>query len=149
LKQQQTQAAVLVDSTATAPWAQQFKSTNTAREGEMISSKTQRAVLFVASLTAVGLISMGQPAFLFSQSNPAVSAAQPLSNNIQVVSSANQNGLQQLVVLDQSLRTLAVYHVDATGNIQLRSVRSLVWDLRMEEFNGQTPTPSELKRVQP
>lgn len=84
--------------------------------------------------------------YLFSQSGATVPVA---SSGMQVVSSANVNGVQQLVVLDQSLRSLAVYHVDAVGNVQLRSVRSLVWDLRMEEFNGQTPTPSELKRVQP
>jgi hypothetical protein len=83
---------------------------------------------------------------LFSQSGTPAAAA---STSMQVVSSVNNNGVQQLVVLDQSLRSLAVYHVDVTGNVQLRSVRSLVWDLRMEEFNGQAPTPSELKRVQP
>ncbi|MFO0939268.1 MAG: hypothetical protein U0930_00730 [Pirellulales bacterium] len=85
---------------------------------------------------------------LFSQSG---SSAAPHSPNpsMQVVSSTNVNGVQQLVVLDQNTRGLAVYHVDATGNLQLRSVRTLVWDLRMEEFNAQAPTPSELKRIQP
>lgn len=85
---------------------------------------------------------------LFSQTN----AASPLSGStgsLQVVANSIANGNQQLVVVDQNLRSLAVYHVDPTGNIQLRSVRSLVWDLRMEEFNGQTPTPGELKRAQP
>jgi hypothetical protein len=83
---------------------------------------------------------------LFSQSGAPTLTA---SSSLQVVSSVNANGVQQLVVVDQSLRSLAVYHVDITGNVQLRSVRSLIWDLRMEEFNGQAPTPSELKRVQP
>ena len=55
----------------------------------------------------------------------------------------------QLVVLDDSIRSLAVYHVDAAGNLQLRSVRSLNWDFRMEEFNGAAPLPSELRRLQP
>jgi hypothetical protein len=84
---------------------------------------------------------------LYSQLGPA--SATPSPTSMQVVSTTTVNGVQQLVVLDQSLRSLAVYHVDATGNVQLRSVRALMWDLRMEEFNGQAPTPSELKRVQP
>jgi hypothetical protein len=56
--------------------------------------------------------------------------------------------MQQIVILDSSNRSLAIYTVDA-GNVQLRSVRSLVYDLRMEEFNGAAPLPSELRRVQP
>jgi hypothetical protein len=83
---------------------------------------------------------------LFSQSGAQLPAPGP---GIQVVSNMSTNGMQQLVVLDQSQRSLAVYHIDGIGNVQLRSVRTLVWDLRMEEFNGQAPTPSELKRVQP
>lgn len=81
---------------------------------------------------------------LFSQTG----ASLPVAPTMHMISTTF-NGGQQIVVLDQSIRSLAVYHVDTVGNIQLRSVRSLVWDLRMEEFNGQAPTPSELKRVQP
>ncbi len=85
---------------------------------------------------------------LFSQSGSAA-ATHSAGSSMQVVASTTVNGMQQLVVLDQNMRSLAVYHVDPTGNLQLRSVRTLVWDLRMEEFNGQAPTPSELKRIQP
>lgn len=115
----------------------------------MKTASVQRVVLWVASLTVVSLAIFNLPELLFGQSSTPGQTIQPQVSSIQVVASANLNGMQQLVVLDQSLRSLAVYHVDATGNVQLRSVRSLVWDLRMEEFNGQTPTPSELKRVQP
>lgn len=79
-----------------------------------------------------------------NNSNPVHAAP-----SLQVVASSTVNGTQQLVVLDQNLRSLAVYQVDGVGNLHLRSVRTLVWDLRMEEFNGQSPTPSELKRIQP
>jgi hypothetical protein len=104
-----------------------------------------KRICWVAGSSAILWAVLGT-SHLFSQSG----APLPASNTtMQVVSSATVNGGQQLVVLDQSLRSLAVYHVDVGGNVQLRSVRTLVWDLRMEEFNGQTPTPSELKRVQP
>ncbi len=70
--------------------------------------------------------------------------------DIQVVSTVLANGTQQLVVTDAAARVMAVYHVDPTqGKLQLLSVRSLIWDLRMEEFNAQSPLPSELRAVQP
>lgn len=109
-----------------------------------VDNRLLRLFWIIATIALVGTI--GGTSHLFSQSGAALPAA---STGMQVVSQANVNGVQQLVVLDQSQRSLAVYHVDATGHVQLRSVRTLVWDLRMEEFNGQTPTPSELKRVQP
>ena len=69
---------------------------------------------------------------------------------LKVVSSMLPNGMQQIVVVEASGRTMAVYHVEpAQGKIQLRSVRNLTWDLRMEQFNGQSPLPSELRQVQP
>lgn len=71
-------------------------------------------------------------------------------SDLQVVSTVLANGTQQLVVTDAAARVMAVYHVDPTqGKLQLLSVRSLVWDLRMEEFNAQSPLPSELRAVQP
>jgi hypothetical protein len=69
---------------------------------------------------------------------------------LQVMSSMAPSGLQQIVVVEGGTRTMAVYHVDpAQGKIQLRSVRKLTWDLRMEQFNGQQPLPSELRQVDP
>ncbi len=101
----------------------------------------------------VGLIIISWSAFsansIFSQSSSASQGETANTSALQVVASGTVNGTQQLVVVDQSQKSLAVYHVDATGNVQLRSVRNLVWDLKMEEFNGQSPTPSELRRLQP
>lgn len=72
------------------------------------------------------------------------------SPNVQVVSTLLTSGTQQIVVVDTDTRTMAVYHVEpAQGKIQLKSVRNLVWDLKMEQFNAQTPLPSELRQVQP
>ena len=53
---------------------------------------------------------------------------------------------QQLMVVDPELRTIGVYHVDATsGEIVLKSVRNIHWDLQMMEFNGTNPTPREIQ----
>ena len=53
---------------------------------------------------------------------------------------------QQLMVVDPELRVMSVYHVDgATGEIVLKSVRNIHWDLQMMEFNGTSPTPREIR----
>ncbi|MEM7475189.1 MAG: hypothetical protein AAF483_09375 [Planctomycetota bacterium] len=81
-------------------------------------------------------------------------ASNPVSGgtdaDVQVVSTLLPTGTQQIVVVDTSQRAMAVYHVDpADGKIQLKSVRQLDWDLKMEHFNGQAPLPSELREVSP
>ena len=72
------------------------------------------------------------------------------SDQMQIVSTLLPTGVQQIVVVDPSEKSMAVYHVEpAQGKVQLKSVRRLTWDLRMEQFNAQTPLPSELREVQP
>lgn len=89
------------------------------------------------------------PATLHSQSTLGESNDE-LSGGLKVVSSMLPSGTQQIIVVEAGGRTMAVYHVEPTqGKIQLKSVRKLAWDLRMEQFNGQAPLPSELKLVQP
>ncbi len=59
--------------------------------------------------------------------------------------------VQQVVVLDPHRRVLAVYHIDLdSGGIQLKAVRQIDWDLRLENFNGAKPLPREVRTlVQP
>lgn len=53
---------------------------------------------------------------------------------------------QQLLVVDPELKVLGVYHVDGTtGEIVLKSVRNIHWDLQMMDFNGTSPTPREVR----
>lgn len=83
---------------------------------------------------------------------PQVSADQQAAtgNEVQTVSVMLPNGIQQIVVHDTRSQRMAVYHVEGgSGRIQLKSVRDLTWDLKMEHFNGQSPLPSELKQMQP
>jgi hypothetical protein len=53
---------------------------------------------------------------------------------------------QQVTVIDPESRVMGVYHVDGTtGEIVLKSVRNIHWDLQMVEFNGTNPTPREIR----
>jgi hypothetical protein len=56
------------------------------------------------------------------------------------------NGTQQITVIDANERVMSVYHVaSGKGEIELRSVRNIRWDLLMEEFNGVRPLPREIR----
>ena len=72
------------------------------------------------------------------------------SSAVQVLSAMLPNGIQQIIVVDTDVKSMAAYQIDpANGRIVLKSVRKLTWDLQMEQFNAQTPLPSELREVQP
>lgn len=65
-----------------------------------------------------------------------------------VLSSELSDGRQQLVLVDSRTRTLGVYHVDrGTGQIALKSVRNVQWDMMMDEFNGGSPAPQEIRSL--
>lgn len=52
-----------------------------------------------------------------------------------------------LTVIDPQQRRIAVYHVNReSGEIQLKSVRNIAWDLSMEYFNSGPPLPEEIRR---
>ena len=70
--------------------------------------------------------------------------------DVQTISVLLPNGVQQVVIHDTRAQTMAVYHIEGGGGrIQLKSVRDLTWDLKMEHFNGQSPLPAELRQMQP
>ncbi len=72
---------------------------------------------------------------------------QPTGNLVTHVPPA-EGGPQAIVVVDPAQRVLAVYHVDkATGEIALRSVRNVSWDLQMVEFNSGKPLPQEIREM--
>jgi hypothetical protein len=55
---------------------------------------------------------------------------------------------QQLTVVDPNMKVVGVYHIDtATGDIVLKSVRNIHWDLQMVEFNGGSPSPREIRTL--
>ena len=103
-------------------------------------------ILFTIFVGVVSWLILESPGRVHSQTS-----ASPLAvDGVQVVSSMLPTGIQQIVVMEPRAKTMAVYHVEPTqGKIQLKSVRNLHWDLQMEQFNGQSPLPSELRQVQP
>jgi hypothetical protein len=55
---------------------------------------------------------------------------------------------QQVTVIDPATRTMAVYHIDTvSGEIVLKSVRNIHYDLKMMEFNGASPLPGEIRAI--
>jgi len=60
------------------------------------------------------------------------------------------DGRQQLMVIDTKSRAVGVYHIDrSSGQIVLKSVRNVQWDLQMDDFNGGAPTPQEIRLLLP
>jgi hypothetical protein len=55
---------------------------------------------------------------------------------------------QQVTVIDPATRAMSVYHVSlATGEVTLKSVRRIHWDLQMNEFNATHPLPGEIRSM--
>lgn len=62
--------------------------------------------------------------------------------------SDSAEGVQQLIVIDPKTHVLSVYHVPrSTGQVTLKSVRNIHWDLQMDEFNGEAPSPTEIRSL--
>ena len=71
-----------------------------------------------------------------------------MRDDLIAVSGAVVEGQQLIVLIDPRQRTLGSYHVDArSGQISLRSVRNIRWDLELEEFNGTEPSPEKIQAL--
>ena len=74
--------------------------------------------------------------------------AAPAGGPLWVSESPLEDGRRLLIVIDQSTRHAALYHVDtATGTLALRSTRDLTWDLMVGDFNAQEPRPAALQKM--
>ncbi len=53
-----------------------------------------------------------------------------------------------VTVVDPQRRVLSVYEINSTsGAVTLKSVRNLMWDLQLEEFNTTSPSPREIRAL--
>ncbi|MEX2186579.1 MAG: hypothetical protein WD875_07285 [Pirellulales bacterium] len=53
---------------------------------------------------------------------------------------------QQITIIDPTTRVMSVYHIEPkSGEIVLRAVRNVTWDLEMTVFNGTSPLPQEIR----
>jgi hypothetical protein len=83
---------------------------------------------------------------------PSVTSAQRTApsggGGLIALATAAGEGCQQVTVIDPDMRSLGVYHVDlATGEVTLKSVRNIKWDLEMIEFNATQPLPREVRSI--
>lgn len=83
-----------------------------------------------------------------------VFAQRPVTNDFKangeliVLSTAVGDNRQQITVIEPKTRVMSVYQVDgATGEIALRSVRNIHWDLQMTDFNGTDPLPLAVRSL--
>ena len=52
----------------------------------------------------------------------------------------------QIALVDPKGKVISVYGIDrASGEIKLKSVRKVEWDLQLDDFNGNRPTPKEIR----
>ncbi len=55
---------------------------------------------------------------------------------------------RQVTVIDPDARVMGVYHIDSSsGEIVLKSVRNINWDLQMITHNGASPLPGEIRSL--
>jgi hypothetical protein len=78
----------------------------------------------------------------------SVQPSSPPTGNLITHVLPSDGSAQALVVVDPVQRVLAVYHVDkSTGEIGLRSVRNITWDLQLPEFNSGEPLPRDIRNM--
>jgi hypothetical protein len=59
---------------------------------------------------------------------------------------ASEGGPLTHTVFDPRQRVMAIYHEDrASGELTLKSVRNVSWDLQMIEFNSGKPLPQDIR----
>ena len=60
----------------------------------------------------------------------------------------SETGPLTVIVIDSQARIMAVYHVqDGNGEIQLKSVRPITWDLQLDGYNATSPLPEEIRKM--
>lgn len=97
-----------------------------------------------AMLLMAWLAMTARPSAVWAQPGHSAVAG---SGELVVVGVAGEAG-RHVVVVDPRTRVMSVYAIDgASGQIQLRSVRNVAWDLLVEEFNGGKPSPSEVRAI--
>jgi hypothetical protein len=70
------------------------------------------------------------------------------SGQLMALSAELNDGRQQITLIDPRTRVMSVYHIDrASGEISLKSVRTVHWDLLMDEFNSDKPSPREIRSL--
>jgi hypothetical protein len=105
----------------------------------VVGASTFVGLVLAAVISAVG------PNVGFAQ-RPATASTS--STGLVTLSTQAGENRQQVTLIDPATRTMAVYHIDVTtGEIALKSVRNVNFDLQMMEFNGKSPLPNEIRAI--
>lgn len=60
----------------------------------------------------------------------------------------NADAPAQLIVVDPQRLVVSVYHISQdSGEIELKSVREIRWDLELGEFNSVDPLPEHIRSM--
>jgi hypothetical protein len=82
------------------------------------------------------------------QATPPAVKPLVLSDGFIALSSDTADGQQQITVIDTKTRVMAVYHAaHQSGVITLKSVRDISADLKLDEFNTNSPVPREIRAI--
>jgi hypothetical protein len=110
-------------------------------------------LVFSLSLIAIAIFGVrftnsqmpgGAPSMHWSPANPTATGNERILLN----QSQTPTGASQVILVDSVKQVMAVYWIaPENGVIQLKSVRNLVADFQMEEFNGSDPPPSKIRNI--
>jgi hypothetical protein len=88
------------------------------------------------------------PANVYAQQFSDSTSSVAQRDDLIAIAGAAVDGQQLIVLLDPRRQTLGSYQVNAlTGQIALRSVRKIRWDLELDEFNGTEPSPEKIQAL--
>lgn len=103
-------------------------------------------VSVVSSLMFAAMVAALPPNVGFAQR--ATPSSTPSGGGLIALATQAGEQRQQVTVIDPEKHVLSVYHIDlASGEVVLKSVRNIHWDLQMMEFNGTSPLPREIRSL--
>lgn len=118
--------------------------------------------LSIFGAVTVGILFLAVSSFAFQENLPQKPILENKFNNNEKwkeasTVTAEQEGLiaiklegnatsNQIALVDPKQKVISVYGIDRTsGEIKLKSVRKVEWDLQLDEFNGKQPSPREIR----
>lgn len=64
-----------------------------------------------------------------------------------IVTTTIIEGTQQLTLIDPNTRVISIYHVSSDGRLTLKCVRDAQWDMKIDDYNGASPSPREIRAL--
>jgi len=102
-------------------------------------------LLVVSGLLLVAIANRSERSHVFAQSPQSQPDAQ---DGLIALTVPAGDGAEYVALVDPVERVMSVYEVEPkSGEIRLKSVRNVYWDLKMDEFNGTSPLPSDIRAM--